>query len=74
MRVTFRGCRTVTVRKCALIDYRAPGAGQLLDVKANGKFIFGVGLQTFHRDALFIPSEDTEEAAIGSVHLNPAVI
>lgn len=60
----FRGCRIVTVRKSALIDYRAPGAGQLVDVKANGKLILGVGLQTFHGDALFIPSEDTEEAVI----------
>lgn len=62
--MTFRGCRIVTVSKSALIDYRAPGAGELVDVKANGKFVLGVGLQTFHRDALFIPSEDTEEAVV----------
>lgn len=64
MRVIFRGCRIITVRKSALIDYGAPGAGELVEVKANGKFVLGVGLQTFHRDALFIPSEDTEEAVI----------
>lgn len=52
----------VTISKRALIDYGAPGAGQLLNVKANGKFIFGVWLQIFHHDAPFIPAEDTEEA------------
>lgn len=55
----------VTVSKSALIDHRAPGAGQLVNVKANGKFIFGVGLQIFHHDAPFIPAEDTEEAVKG---------
>lgn len=52
----------VTVRKSVLIDYEAPGAGQLVDVEANGEFIFGVGLQTFHRDALLIAEEETEAA------------
>lgn len=44
-----------TFRESGLIDHRAPGAGQLVEVKANGKFILGVGLQILHQEALLIP-------------------
>lgn len=47
----------LTFRASALIDHRAPGAGQLINVKSNRKFILGIGLQISHQEALLIPEE-----------------
>lgn len=48
----------LTFREGGLIDHRAPGAGQLINVKANGKFILCVGLQISHQEALLTPAEE----------------
>ncbi len=50
--------RIPTIRESALIHHRAPGAGQLVDVKTNSKFIVGVGLQISHQEVLLTPTED----------------
>lgn len=47
-----------TIRESALIDHRAPGAGQLVEMKANGKFILGVGLQISYQEALLTPADE----------------
>ncbi len=49
---------SLTVRESALVDHRAPGAGQLVKVKADGKFILGVGLQISHQEARLTPAEE----------------
>lgn len=49
--------RVFTFREGALIDHRAPGAGQLVKMEANSKFILGVGLQISHMETLFTPAE-----------------
>ena len=48
----------LTFRESALIDHRTPGAGQLVNMKANGKFILGVGLKISHQKALLIPVDE----------------
>lgn len=46
-----------TFREGALIDHRAPGAGQLVKMEANSKFVLGIGLQISHEESLFTPAE-----------------
>lgn len=45
----------LTFRESSLIHHRAPWAGELVDVEANSKLIFSVGLQISHKEALLIP-------------------
>lgn len=47
-----------TIRESALIDHRAPGAGQLVEMKAYGKFILGVGFQISYQEALLTPADE----------------
>lgn len=47
----------LTFRQGGLIDHRAPGAGQHVDVKPDGKFISRVGLQIAHQNVLLIPAD-----------------
>jgi len=51
----------LTIGESALIDHRAPGAGQLVDVKAKGKFILGVRLQISHQEVLLAPVEERHD-------------
>lgn len=48
-----------------MIDHRAPGAGQLVEVETDGKFIFCVGLQISHQNALLIPEDYMKKAETG---------
>ena len=60
---------TLTIREGALIDHRTPGAGQLVNVEANGKLILGVGLQVSHQEALLIPAREIHNRSFkGLVH------
>lgn len=50
----------LTIGESALINHRAPGAGQLVDVKANGELVLGVWLQVSHQETLFIPVKERQ--------------
>ena len=48
----------LTFRESALIHHRAPGARQLVNMKANGKLILGIGFKISHKKALLIPVDE----------------